>query len=130
MKFDALTPMLGTNELRATVDFYKNNLGFELDELNEEWGWCHMHKDGVNIMFTKPNKSYGGKPLFTGSFYIYTEDVDGLWEELKTKVTVSYPIDNFSHSMREFAILDNNGYILQFGRNLREGETITEWKEG
>ncbi len=128
MKFDRLTPMLWTNELKQTIAFYKDLLGFELDEYNEEWGWCHMHKDEVNLMFSKPNEhtKYNGYPLFTGSFYLYTEEIDALWEVLKTKATISYPIDNFSHNMREFAILDNNGYLLQFGRELKEGETITE----
>jgi hypothetical protein len=87
-----------------------------------------MHKDGVQMMFTTPNEHtlHNGAPLFTGSFYIYSYEVDDLWDDLKTKTTVSYAIANFSHNMREFAILDNNGYLLQFGRELKEGETITE----
>lgn len=128
MKFDRLTPMLWTNELTQTIAFYKDLLGFELDEYSEEWGWCHMHKDQVNIMFAKPNEhmNFSGQPFFTGSFYLYTEDIDTVWETLKNKTTISYPIGNFPHNMREFAILDNNGYMLQFGRELKEGETITE----
>ncbi len=131
MKFDRLTPMLWTNDLQQSIAFYKNFLGFTVDELNEEWGWCHLHKDEVNIMFSLPNahSAYSGQPGFTGSFYFYTEDVDGIWESLKTKVTISYAIDNFPHKMREFAILDNNGYMLQFGRELKEGEMVTEWEE-
>ncbi|MES2330261.1 MAG: VOC family protein [Bacteroidota bacterium] len=128
MHLERLTPMLLTNELKATVAFYQEILGFEVDEYNEQWGWCHLHKDGVNIMFTTPNGQgpYNGTPSFTGSFYIYAEQIDALWDDLKTKATVSYEIANFSHNMREFAILDNNGYMLQFGRELKEGETITE----
>ncbi|MES2005300.1 MAG: VOC family protein [Bacteroidota bacterium] len=131
MKFTGLTPMLWTNDLKQTIDFYQDILGFELDTYNEEWGWCHLHKDAVNIMFTKPNEHvpYNGNPLFTGSFYLYTEEVDALWEALQTKVTASYSIANFPHNMREFAIFDNNGYLLQFGRELKEGKTITEWED-
>jgi len=33
-------------------------------------------------------------------------------------------IDTFSHIMRECIILNNNGYILQFGRGLTEGEPV------
>jgi hypothetical protein len=29
---------------------------------------------------------------------------------------VVYPIEDFSYGMREFAIRDNSGYILQFGK--------------
>lgn len=43
-------------------------------------------------------------------------DVDALWESLKNEVDVVYEIENFGYGMREFAIYDNNGYILQFGQ--------------
>lgn len=32
--------------------------------------------------------------------------------------SVVYPIETFAYGMREFAIRDNNGYILQFGREV------------
>jgi len=128
MKLDRLTPMLWTNDLKATVDFYQTVLGFELDEYNEGWGWCHLHHNSVNIMFTRPidHTSYNGSPALTGSLYLYTEEVDELWEKLKEHSNISYGIANFAHNMREFAILDNNGYMLQFGRELRESETVSE----
>ena len=130
MKLQRLTPMLWTNDLNATIKFYETYLGFELDEYNEEWNWCHMHKDEVSLMFARPNEHtlYNGQPVCTGSFYIYTDEVDEWWESLKDRTTVSYSIANFSHNMREFAILDNNGYMLQLGRELKEGETVTEWE--
>ena len=40
MKFSRLTPMLWTNELTVTKDFYTSVLGFAVNEFNEEWGWC------------------------------------------------------------------------------------------
>lgn len=128
MKFDRLTPMLWTNDLPQTISFYTELLGFELDEYHEDRGWCHLHKDAITLMFSKPNEhsAYHGQPQFTGSFYCYTEDADLLWNRLKDKVSIGYAIENFEYGMREFAILDNNGYMLQFGRELREGEAITE----
>ena len=130
MKFSSLTPMLWTNDIKGSISFYKNILGFELDEFNEEWGWCHMHKNEVTIMFSEPNEHppYAGSPFFTGSFYLHIDEVDALWNELQHKTTVSYSIANFAHNMREFAILDNNGYRLQFGRELKEDETIDEFE--
>ena len=60
------------------------------------------------------------KAIFTGSFYFNTEKVDGLWEQLKNKATVAYPLEDFKYGMREFAIQDNNGYLLQFGQEINE----------
>lgn len=126
MRFHALTPMLWTNDLEGTIDFYSGMLGFALDEYNADWGWCHMHRDTVNLMFARPVETMpeNGLPICTGSFYIYTDETDEAWAMLKDKTSVRYPIGNYAHGMREFAILDNNGYMLQFGRELREGEVV------
>jgi hypothetical protein len=130
MYFKGLTPMLWTHDIKATSEFYKYKLGFELDELNEEWAWCSMHKDAVHIMFAQPDElKKHGSPVATATFYIYTEDVDELWNNLKNDVDIFYPIANFPHGMREFAIKDNNGYVLQFGRELKEGERPEEETE-
>lgn len=128
MHFQYLTPMLWTSDLEASIRFYQTMLDFVLDAYNEEWGWCHMHKDEVKLMFARPDEfpAYDGLLKYTGSFYFYVSDVDALWEKLKTTATISYPIGNFPHRMREFAISDNNGYLLQFGRILGENETIDE----
>ncbi len=58
------------------------------------------------------------RPAFTGSLYIKTSDVDTVWEQLKDKCRVCYPIEDFEYGMREFAIYDNNGYLLQFGKEI------------
>jgi uncharacterized glyoxalase superfamily protein PhnB len=124
MRYKYLTPMLWTSDLKATVAFYQLQLSFEISELNEEWGWCHMRKDGVDFMFAVPNEHTPyEKPVFTGTFYIYTDDIDELWEKVKDTPHIYYPIENFEYGMREFAIKDNNGYILQFGKDLLSNTT-------
>ena len=119
MQLKALTPMLWTTDIKSTIDFYQNNLGFQLDNYSEEWGWCSMHKDAVNIMFSLPNEHLPfEKSLCTGSFYFHVDDVNEIWEKLKEASFIFYPLEDFEYGMREFAILDNNGYILQFGQEL------------
>jgi len=119
MQLKALTPMLWTTDIKSTIDFYENNLCFQLDNYSEEWGWCSMHKDAVNIMFSLPNEHLPfEKSLCTGSFYFHVDDVNEIWEKLKKSSFVFYPLEDFEYGMREFAILDNNGYILQFGQEL------------
>lgn len=117
MKLTYLRPMIYTGDLPGTIDFYTNILGFTLRGYNEDWGWASLDKDDVALMLAKPNEHtpFNG-PGFTGSFYFTTDDVDTLWAELKNKAKVCYEIDTFEWEMREFAIYDNNGYILQFGQ--------------
>ena len=119
MNFNALRPMLWTDQLEQTVEFYTKTLGFTCAEFNKDWGWASLYKDNVEIMLARPNEHMTfERPLFTGSFYIDTTKVDDLWNELKDKVKVCYPLENFEHGMREFAIYDNNGYVLQFGEEI------------
>ena len=41
---------------------------------------------------------------------------------VKDHVRVCYPIEDFHYGMREFAIFDNNGYLLQFGQPTAQKE--------
>jgi hypothetical protein len=41
-----------------------------------------------------------------------------MWSRLKDRVKLCYPIETFDYGMREFAIYDNNEYILQFGQSV------------
>jgi uncharacterized glyoxalase superfamily protein PhnB len=120
MKIESLTPMLRTWDLRASITFYTGVLGFECESLSEEWGWASLRRDSVAIRLAGPNQHEGDTaPAFTGSLYFHTDDVDGLWQRLKDRARICYPIENFEYGMREFAIYDDNGYLLQFGQPLR-----------
>src|ERR1700742_3515749 len=123
MEFQSLTPMLSTTDIRQTVTFYTTMLGFQCEAMSEEWGWASVKRDQVAIMFALPNahKSFD-KPTLTGSLYIRVDDVDALWEQLKDKVEIGYPVESFDYGMREFGVYDNNGYMLQFGQELAQSE--------
>jgi uncharacterized glyoxalase superfamily protein PhnB len=119
MKLTELRPMLWTENLQETVDFYVDVLGFVCDELNDDWGWASLSKDDVDLMVARPNEHTPYDKIgFTGSFYFNTDDVDALWPKLKDKARLCYGIENFEYGMREFAIYDNNGYLLQFGQEI------------
>ena len=121
MKFDPIVPMIWTKELQKTIDFYCNILGFTCGNQSKEWGWAAIHKDQCEIMIAKPNAHTPfEKPYFSGTFYIKTDDVESLWNELKGKVKIAYDLEDFDWGMREFAIYDNNYYMIQFGQDLWE----------
>ena len=119
MHFLRLVPMLETPDLDKTIKFYTEKLGFICLNKDEKLGWANLSKDGTSLMFALPNAhSQFQKAQFTGSLYFYTDQVDLLWERLKISVEVSYSIETFEYGMREFAIYDNNGYLLQFGQSV------------
>ncbi|MDN3692587.1 VOC family protein [Chryseobacterium tructae] len=115
-RFTGLRPMIWTENLDETIGFYIHILGFELLGRNDEWHWASLRKNEVYIMLSLPNKEESPATIgFTGSFYFNVDKVDELWEDLKTKAKICYEIETFEWEMREFAVYDNNGYILQFG---------------
>jgi uncharacterized glyoxalase superfamily protein PhnB len=118
-QFTSLKPVLYTKQLKETVAFYTDVLGFKCAAFDESCGWASLQKEAVEIMLSWPNEHIPFEsPAFTGSFYITTNAVDELWESYKDKCRVCYEIENFDYGMREFAIYDNNGYLLQFGQQL------------
>jgi uncharacterized glyoxalase superfamily protein PhnB len=123
MKLTALRPLLWTEDLKGSVDFYGGVLGFVCDEINGDWGWASLSKDDVSIMLAKPNEHTRFESIgFTGSFYFNTDDVESWWQRLKDKARVCYDIETFDWGMREFAVYDNNGYLLQFGQEIADNE--------
>lgn len=123
MKLSRLTPMIWTGQFNETVDFYKEILGFNCASIDTDLGWAAMQKDDVEIMISKPNEHTPfEKPFFTGTFYFVTDDAEAMWQQLKEKTKIVYPLEDFEWGMREFAIYDNNGYMLQFGQDISTEE--------
>jgi uncharacterized glyoxalase superfamily protein PhnB len=120
-KLTGLTPMLETHNMEATIQFYTNILGFTLQTYDTEWGWASLKFDTIHIMFSVPN-GYRNvpKPIMSGSLYINPDNVELVWNHLKERCLICYPLEDFEYGMREFGVYDNNGYLLQFGQMIAE----------
>jgi uncharacterized glyoxalase superfamily protein PhnB len=121
MKVTHLFPMLATENLAQTIEFYTEHLGFQVGGKypEEDPCWASLCSGAAEIAFNLPNAHLPfEKPLVTGSIYLTVENVDELWEKLKERVEIVYPLENFDYGMREFGIKDCNGYILNLGQNI------------
>jgi len=121
MKVKHLFPMLATENLQQTIEFYTEVLGFEIGGKYPEENpcWVSLCSGEAEIAFNTPNEEKNfEKPILTGSIYLTVENIDELWEKLKDKVEIVYPLENFNYGMREFGIRDCNGYILNLGQNI------------
>lgn len=111
MALKEIRPMIRTRQLKETVAFYRERLGFTCEALSEEWGWAALPVAAEPF----------DQPVFTGSLYfLVDEGIDALWTELKDNARCCYGLETFDYGMREFALYDNNGYLLQFGQPVRE----------
>ncbi|RQO30777.1 bleomycin resistance family protein [Taibaiella sp. KBW10] len=119
MDVKRLSPMLWTDRLEETIAFYVTVLGFTCAEYNDTWGWAALHCGAAELMLARPNEHMPFKtPQFTGSFYFQIDAVDDWYEKIKEQVSIVYTPETFEWGMREFAIRDNNGYMLQFGTSI------------
>lgn len=95
--------------------------------MDQDNGWASVKGDEIRIMFALPTDHVNfERPVFTGSIYLYTDDMESLWIKLKDKVQIRYPLEKFDYGMWEFAIYDNNGYMIQFGQEFENKQG--QWK--
>ena len=120
MQIKNITPVLYTKDLERTKKFYISKLKFKCIGDDPANGWMLFRKDHIEIVITLPNDHLVfDRPVFTGSIYIRLENgIDAWWSLLCEDVSIAYPIETFDYGMREFAIYDNNGYMIQFGESL------------
>jgi uncharacterized glyoxalase superfamily protein PhnB len=124
-----LSPLLAVSNIKNTIEFYKNVLGFKIgmvvpDADNPEY--ADVSKDGMVLMFI-PAKDHGigsGEKLGIG-VYLYMEidgNIDEYYAELKNKgVNIVADIKDEPFGVRDFMVKDIDGYQLTFNKRLHDG---------
>ena len=135
MKFQKLTPNFSVRDVRETVKFYQDMLGFKFEmavpdgstiiekEISEkgEYAYAMMSKDEVYVMFLKTDSFVEDISVLKGFpqgasvlFYIDVEGIDEVYTKLKERVEIAKELETTWYGMREFYIKDCNGYIIGF----------------
>lgn len=121
MKIKHLFPILAAKDLERTIEFYEKYLGFEClgKYPAENPCWTSLCKGDAEIAFSVPEdqRSFEKTEAYC-TIYLVVENVDEVYENLREKVEITYPVKNFDYGMREFGIRDCNGYILHLGENI------------
>jgi len=119
---DYISPFFIVANLKASISFYVDKLGFEVRYIgpdNDPY-WVILGRDHISIMLKASGTAIPNHSLHEWArwdAYISTIDPDTLYEEYRSKgVTFSKPIHDNSDNIRGFEIEDTDGYILFFGR--------------
>jgi uncharacterized glyoxalase superfamily protein PhnB len=119
MTFTALTPMLRSADLAAALAFYTDTLEFRLDSGGADAGWASLRHGSLALMLAAQQATTETAVAgFPGSLYFRTDNVDAWWQRLQPRARIAYPLEDFAYGMREFAIHDADGHLLQFGQAL------------
>jgi len=107
----ALIPTLAVADLKRSVEFYGNKLGFGL--VLQSGNYVALGRNNIQIGFV-PDKtpSKGYKP----SLYIQMVRIDDFYKEITAAgVKPAIGIKTSASNMREFSLDDPDGYRLIFG---------------
>jgi uncharacterized glyoxalase superfamily protein PhnB len=122
---ESLSPNIFVHDMDATLAFYRK-LGFDvLMSMPEQapHDWIMMGNGEVTFMFQTfsslkdelpdISRHNGGSLLF----YIKTPKIRALHDRIAGEVKVLKGLEKTFYGATEFAILDNNGYVLVFAED-------------
>jgi catechol 2,3-dioxygenase-like lactoylglutathione lyase family enzyme len=130
---NSIAPFFIVDDLDATIRFYESQLGFEVrykgggdDEAGDFWAF--VGRDRVMIMLKaiapevhpQPNRSRHEWARWDA--YVNVDDPDALYAEfVEKKMKFNQELANNSDGLRAFEVMDNNGYVICFGRPNQAG---------
>ena len=120
-RFIRTNPHLPVKNLRQTLDYYRDNLGFY-----EEWTWTNdegnvidggIRRDDMRLLFAEDPEfvdvinSYKKSRL---PVMWFVDNVDGIFSEFqKRKIEFADTLKTHAYGLKEFAFVDVNGYYIR-----------------
>ena len=108
---ECIIPILNVSSLRASLDYYVNVLGFQVD-----WGgepgseMASVSRDGRSIMLCQGSQGHAGTWIWIG-----VEQLEPLCEELRAKGARFRQQPTNYWWAYEMRIEDPDGHVLRFG---------------
>lgn len=131
-----LTPELYCSNIKISLSFYIETLGFTIEYQRKEDGFAMLERQGARIMIEEirgTNRAWTAgtleAPFGRGiNLEIKTEKIDQLYDCIqKSGVPVFLPIEEKRYRVndtllvnRQFIALDPDGYMLRFSQNIAE----------
>ena len=108
--------ILPVKDIQSSALFYTDKLGFTVEL---KWGnpidYLIVSSGDVSIHINKKMDQSYASTVHT-RIYFFVSDIDLLYTNLIDKgVTIKTPIGTRDYGMRDFDIVDPDGYILSFG---------------
>lgn len=116
--FTSAATMLIANSVKQSAEFYRDKFGFDIDFIYEghianQPNYAVVKRDGLEIHFESYEHDQVKVPesRVKCGVYFMVNDVDSLYEEfLQRGVVVKWPPTDQSYGIRDFKVLDCDGY--------------------
>jgi len=120
-------PHLPVRNLRQTLDYYRNTLGFD-----DEWTW--MNKDGDikdgGIRRDDLRLLFGEDPEFVNDInnqkhrlplMWFVDNIDEIFSEFQNRdIEIADTLRTHPYGLREFTFIDINGYYIRIAEHAQE----------
>ena len=108
MNMNRLIPMLPVKSMPASVDFYCQMLGFEVERRSDEWGWAMLRHGECRLMVDQSINAHPAGPR-EAIVYLYPDDVVAYHQNVRQNGLTVPELDVTFYGITEFRISDPDG---------------------
>lgn len=124
LAFGGVTPILRVADLKTSLAFYVDALGFAVDWSYRD-GFAQVRRGDVALMLCEGDQGQSGTWVYAG-----VSDADAFHAELCARqVAVRHPPTNYPWGARELQVQDPDGHVLRFASDAT-GEPFGAWRDG
>ena len=126
MRLRRIAPVFLVRDVRASVAFWRDRVGFETAEIHgEPPSFAMPTRDDVTVMLVQVPEGVGVPPPNwrvvdkVNQAYVWVDDVDALYDELRGRgAPIDFTIYDTPWGTREFGIQDLDEHDIAFGQAL------------
>ena len=119
--FGDVNPVFRVQNVRASIDYYVNKLGFKLD-WEASPGFASVSRDRCGIFLCEGDQGHPGTWVWIG-----VGDAEALYEEYRNRgARIRHPPTNYAWAY-EMQVEDLDGNVLRIGSDQKEDQPIGEW---
>lgn len=123
-KLSPAIPILRVEDLDASVTYYVERLGFQLQWRSDPL--ASVGRDSTSIMLAEGDQGQPGTWV-----WIAASDVDELYGEFEARgARLRHPPANYPWGSRECQVTDPDGHVLRFGAESAPGDPLGDWLDG
>jgi len=108
--------MLPVKSMPASVNFYCEMLGFEVERRMDEWGWAMLRFDECRLMVDQSINTHADKPR-ESIIYLYPDDVVEYHRRVRKNGVAVPELTITFYGLTEFRITDPDGNRLWIGQS-------------
>jgi lactoylglutathione lyase len=123
VNFVSATPNLLVSDMAASLAFYRDVLGFQLEQSVPDaapFVFAWLKRGGVELFLNdaKPvvSEHTSLRAGNTSTLFVVVNDVDAFHAQLSGRARIVMGLTDQFYGMREFAILDPDGYLITFAQ--------------